>query len=320
MTDTLLAVSNLKVSIAGLDAVRGVDFEVDRGARVGIVGESGAGKSITALSIMGLLPEAAEASGHVIFDGEDLLSLSESKLGRIRGNRITMVFQDPMTALNPVVRVGTQVAEMFTLHLESSRQVARKKAVDLLERVGLPDPPAKARSFPHELSGGQRQRVLIAIALACSPELLIADEPTTALDVTVQAEILALLSDLVQEEGTSLLLITHDLPVVASQCDEVIVMYGGLVMERGVSQTLLTRPAHPYTAGLIRSQPNPADADVTIERLPVIPGVVPPLGQFPPGCPFRDRCERADSQCAHMPERDSQRSTFWCWHPVLEVS
>lgn len=317
---TLLSVRNLKVAISGLEAVGGIDFDIEKGDRVGLVGESGAGKSMTAMAITGLLPEGATTSGEVLVDGENLLTISERQLAKYRGSRIAMIFQDPTTALNPLMRVGHQVAESLIRHQGLSRDVARKQAVDLLERVGLPNPAAKARAYPHELSGGQRQRVMISAAVACDPELLIADEPTTALDATIQAEILELLADLVKAEGMALLMITHDLPVIASQCEDVIVLYGGKIMEHGKTGTLFKQPRHPYTAGLLRSQPLAPGVHGKVDRLPVIPGVVPPLGEFPSGCPFRDRCDYATEQCTQVPEQSTGRTDAWCWHPIEETS
>lgn len=313
---TLLSVRDLRVSIGGLEAVRGISFDVERGSRVGLVGESGAGKSLTAMAVTGLLPEGASASGQVLLDGEDLLPKGDQGFARVRGGRVAMIFQDPMTALNPLMRVGNQVAESLIRHRGMSTADARRSAVGMLERVGLPEPEAKARAYPHELSGGQRQRVMISAAIACGPDLLIADEPTTALDATIQAEILELLDDLVRSEGMALLMITHDLPVVASQCEEVIVLYGGMIMEQGDAKTLFARPRHPYSAGLLRSQPNPPGQHGKVSRLPVIPGVVPPLGEFPSGCPFRDRCDRASDACTKTPPVSSGHTVSRCWHPL----
>lgn len=317
---TILSVRDLRVSFSGLEAVRGIDFDIGKGDRVGLVGESGAGKSMTAMAITGLLPEGASTSGEVLMDGQNLLTMGERQLAKFRGRRIAMIFQDPTTALNPLMRVGNQVAESLVRHRDLSRDVAKKQAVDLLERVGLPSPAAKARAYPHELSGGQRQRVMISSAIACDPDLLIADEPTTALDATIQAEILELMADLVKAEGMALLMITHDLPVIASQCEDVIVLYGGKIMEHGDAKTLFGDPRHPYSAGLLRSQPLAPGVHGKVDRLPVIPGVVPPLGEFPEGCPFRDRCDRASDQCINDPERSDGRTAAWCWHPIEEAS
>ncbi len=317
---SLLTVEDLRVTIGGLEAVKGVSFSLETGSRLGLVGESGAGKSLTALAVLGLLPENATATGSVRFEGQEILNRREREIARLRGSRIATIFQDPMTALNPVMRIGDQVSEMLRLHKDASRRSARQQSVDLLDRVGLPDPAAKARSYPHELSGGQRQRAMIAAAIACAPSLLIADEPTTALDVTVQAEILGLMRELVTEEGSSLLMITHDLPVIASQCEEVLVMYGGRIVEYGRSTGVFARPRHPYTAGLLRAQPNPPRGAARVTtRLSVIEGVVPPLGEFPSGCGFRDRCERAQPQCAEDPPTTTDPWTYRCWYPIEDV-
>ena len=314
---SLLEVRDLSVRFGDLEAVSGVSFDLDRGMRLGLVGESGAGKSLTAMAILGLLPDTAISEGSVRFDGQEILNMPERKLAPLRGAQIGTVFQDPMTALNPVMRVGDQVAEMLLLHTRSSKRKAREIAVGMLERVGLPDAPAKARAFPHELSGGQRQRVMIAAAMACAPSLLVADEPTTALDVTVQAETLRLMRTLVTEEASSLLMITHDLPVIASQCEEVLVMYGGRIVEHGRASEVFRRPRHPYTAGLLKAQPRPRTTPGgTSRRLPVIEGVVPPLGQFPSGCGFRDRCAFATDECRDDPPMTESPWRYRCWHPL----
>lgn len=315
---SLLEVRDLHVRFGELEAVGGVSFDLDRGMRLGLVGESGAGKSLTAMAILGLLPDTARASGSVRFDGQEILNLKEKSLARLRGRHIGTVFQDPMTALNPVIRVGDQVAEMLVLHDLASRRRAGELAVEMLERVGLPDPRAKARAYPHELSGGQRQRVMIAAAMACAPSLLVADEPTTALDVTVQDEILRLMHTMVREESSSLLMITHDLPVIASQCEEVLVMYGGRIVEYGRVRDVFANPRHPYTAGLLRAQPSPRSraGGSAGGRLPVIDGVVPPLGSFPSGCGFRDRCPRAEPDCATEPPLIEDPWKYRCWHPL----
>lgn len=312
----LVEIVDLRVAFGSLVAVDGVSLSIAAGSRVGLVGESGAGKSLTGLAVAGLLPAGAHATGTVEFDGANILGLGEGQLARLRGSRIASVFQDPLTALNPVVRVGEQIAEMFRMHRGASRKEAVKDAVEALSRVGFPDAQVKARAYPHQLSGGQRQRVLIAIAMSCSPQLLIADEPTTALDVTIQAEILKLLDALVAGSGGALLFISHDLPVVATLCDIVYVMYGGRVVESGPVDTVLQAPRHPYTSGLLEAQPS-AEATAQRRRLPVIPGVVPALGSFPTGCVFRDRCGRAVSKCAEPPALISDGDhAFACWNPL----
>jgi len=298
----LLSVVGLKTEFRTDDgahlAVDDVSFEVRAGQTVGVVGESGCGKSVTALSVMGLVqPPGRVAGGRILFHGEDLLQKNEAEMRRIRGNRIAMIFQEPMTSLNPVFTVGEQIAEAVRLHLGKTRKEAHQRAVDLLGLVGIPSPAERARSYPHELSGGMRQRVMIAMALACDPELLVADEPTTALDVTIQAQILDLLRKLQRERGLAVLLITHDLGVVAETCDQVVVMYAGKVVERAPARDLFSGPRHPYAAGLLRSLPGVA-RKLGRSRLEAIPGVVPPLAQMPAGCRFRQRCDRAQAICA----------------------
>ncbi|MCK2245100.1 MULTISPECIES: ABC transporter ATP-binding protein [unclassified Crossiella] len=250
---SVLRVAELTVSTVDRALVRGVSFEVARGERVGLIGESGSGKTMTAAAVMGLLPEGVRASGSVRLSGvdDDLLRLRERELARVRGRRMAMVFQEPMTALNPAMRVGRQVAETMTLHRTRTRRAARAAAVELLDQVRLPDPAITARAYPHELSGGQRQRVLLAMALANDPEVLICDEPTTALDVTVQAKLLRLIRAVTEERGTALLFITHDLAVVADMCERVLVMHGGKVVDAGPLPGLFTSPRHPYTQGLL---------------------------------------------------------------------
>ena len=301
----LLSVEGLKTEFRteeGVNlAVDDVSFSVEAGRTVGVVGESGCGKSVTALSVMGLVqPPGRVAGGRILFHGEDLLARSEAEMRRIRGNRIAMIFQEPMTSLNPVFTVGEQIAEGLRLHQGKSRKEAHARAVELLGLVGIPSPEERARSHPHELSGGMRQRVMIAMALACDPELLVADEPTTALDVTIQAQILDLLRKLQKERGLAVLLITHDLGVVAETCDEVVVMYAGKVVERAPARALFSGPRHPYAAGLLRSLPGVARKHGR-SRLEAIPGVVPPLSQMPAGCRFRQRCDRAQAICAQVP-------------------
>jgi peptide/nickel transport system ATP-binding protein len=269
-------------------AVRDVSFSLERGETLGVVGESGSGKSLTALALLGLLPERAEVSGSIRFDGQELLGGSEAQWSTVRGNRIGMVFQEPMTALNPVHTVGRQVAEPLRLHRGMGATAARREAIALLDRVGIPDAARRADAYPHQFSGGQRQRITIAMALACGPDLLLADEPTTALDVTVQQQILELVRGLVAERGMGLILISHDLGVVAQNVSRVLVMYGGSVVESGPVGAVFASPAHPYTLGLFGARPA-LDA-VRGSRLRTIPGTVPELVDLPAGCPFAGRC------------------------------
>ena len=278
-------------------AVDGVCLSIDRGETLGLVGESGCGKTMTALSILRLLPRDARISrGRVLFRGEDLVAASEAALRRIRGKEIAMIFQEPMSSLNPVFTVGDQVGEPLRLHEGLSRADARERTLELLELVEIPAPASRVDAYPHELSGGMRQRVMIAMALACKPKLLIADEPTTALDVTIQAQILDLLGTLQQRLGMAMLLVTHDLGIIAERADVAAVMYAGRIVERGPASLLFSAPQHPYTQGLLRSLPR---AGVhSAHPLPAIPGIVPNLGSRPSGCRFRDRCERATDECA----------------------
>ncbi len=281
-------------------AVDGVSFEIAPRTTLGVVGESGSGKSVTALSIMRLVasPPGRIASGSIRYAGRDLLALRPAEMRAIRGNRIAMIFQEPMTSLNPVFTVGDQVAEAVRLHQHTSRREARAVAIDMFRRVGIPSPEDRVDAYPHQLSGGMRQRVMIAMALACKPDLLIADEPTTALDVTIQAQILELLRSLQRELGMSILLITHDLGVVAETCDEVVVMYAGRIVERAPTEALFAAPRHPYTAGLLRSVPSYGEAAPGERtRLQEIRGMVPALSELPPGCKFADRCPAVAERC-----------------------
>jgi oligopeptide/dipeptide ABC transporter ATP-binding protein len=297
--DALLDVRNLEVEFrttAGpVRAVNGISFQVAAGETVGLVGESGSGKSVTSRAIMGLLPPKTSAvRGSVTLGGDQLVGLSEKQYRRIRGERIAMVFQDPLTALNPLYKAGEQVAEALRFHFGLPRASATTRTRDLFADVGLPDPDAVVQKYPHELSGGMRQRVMIAMALACEPELLIADEPTTALDVTIQAQILELLRDLVRERGMALLLITHDLGVVRELCERAIVLYAGRIAETAPVADLFAQPHHPYTAGLAASNPQIASRRA---RLPQIPGGPPNPASVPPGCPFSPRCPAAIAVC-----------------------
>ena len=289
---SLLDVTDLRVGLqttrGPAEALRGVSFEVGRGETVGLIGESGCGKSMTALALMGLLPGGAEASGSIRLDGQELIGLDEPAMCRLRGNRIGMVFQEPMTALNPLHTIGAQVAEPLRLHKGLGRAEARAEALRLLDRVRLPNAAQRLDAWPHQLSGGQRQRVTIAMALACGPELLIADEPTTALDVTIQGEILDLIGELVEERGMALLLISHDLGVMARTVDRMLVMYGGTIVESAPTASLFERLAHPYTRGLFGARPRLGRGRG--QRLATIRGRVPELVDLPPGCPFADRC------------------------------
>jgi peptide/nickel transport system ATP-binding protein len=276
-------------------AVDGVSLSIAQGATLGVVGESGCGKSVTALSIMRLVaPPGRVASGAVYYAGSNLTTISEREMRRIRGNRIAMIFQDPMTSLNPVFTVGAQIGEAVRLHQHASRRAARALAIEMLRKVGIAAPEQRVDAFPHELSGGMRQRVMIAMALACKPDLLIADEPTTALDVTIQAQILELLRTLQRELGTAIMLITHDLGVVAECCDEVVVMYAGRVVERATTAELFARPRHHYSHGLLASVPS---LDTPRARLKEIPGMVPSLHDLPAGCKFADRCPSVSQRC-----------------------
>ena len=309
MVEPLLAIRDLvtefRTERGVVRAVDGVSFEIPRQRTLGVVGESGCGKSVTALSVMRLIasPPGRIASGAIVYDGQDLLKLSEPAMRAIRGNRIAMIFQEPMTSLNPVFTVGEQVAEAVRLHQKKDRRAALAVAIEMFRLVGIPSPEERVHAYPHQLSGGMRQRVMIAMALACKPDLLIADEPTTALDVTIQAQILDLLRQLQRELGMSILLITHDLGVVAETCDEVVVMYAGRVVERAATEALFAAPRHHYTAGLLRSVPSytPAHEEPVAPgqrpRLREIPGMVPPLHALPVGCKFGDRCPAVQQLC-----------------------
>ena len=299
----LLEVENLKIRLRtarGMaQAVRDVGFTLERGETLGLIGESGCGKSITALSLLGLLPEGAEVDGHIRLDGSELVGLAENELCKIRGNRIAIVFQEPMTALNPVHTIGRQVAEPMMIHRGVTRGAARAEAIRLLDRVGLPDAARRVDAYPHQLSGGQRQRVTIAMALACGPDILIADEPTTALDVTIQNQILDLIGGLVAESGMALILISHDLGVIAENVARMMVMYGGSVVESGPTAEVFRHMGHPYSQGLFGARPKLGAPRG--ERLKTIPGTVPELADLPDGCPFSDRCALVIDACRAGP-------------------
>ena len=302
-------------------AVSDLSFHVGRGEVLAIVGESGCGKSITALSIMRLVPTPPGRidAGSVKLEGRELLSLDEEEMRAVRGNDISMIFQEPMTSLNPVLSIGEQIAEAVRLHQDISRADARARAVEMLDLVRIPEPAQRAREYPHQLSGGMRQRVMIAMALACNPRVLIADEPTTALDVTIQAQILDLIVKLQQARGTAVILITHDLGVVAETAHRVVVMYAGRKIEEAPVEELFDRPLHPYTHGLMASVPRLAvlGGGPTAERLQEIPGMVPLLSALPEGCAFAPRCAHADDTCrATYPDYVERRPGHWvaCWH------
>ncbi|MGH8830795.1 MAG: ABC transporter ATP-binding protein [Polaromonas sp.] len=303
--DTLLQVQNLQVEFKtrrGTALVlNGVDFEVKRGETLCVVGESGCGKSMTALALLRLIPSPPGRirAGRVMFQGEDLVQASEERMREVRGNRISMIFQEPMTSLNPVFTVGDQIGESLRLHAGLDAKHAREQAIDMLRQVGIPAPERRVDEYPHQMSGGMRQRVMIAMALACRPDILIADEPTTALDVTVQAQIFDLLRDLQQGKGTAIVMITHDMGVVAEMADRVMVMYAGRVIEQGTTEQVLSHPGHPYTQGLIECLPELGSSrHAERKELTEIAGVVPSIWEIGSGCAFRERCPYAMARCA----------------------
>ena len=317
----LLEVKGLKTHFATeqgeVTAVDGVSFHVNAGETLGLVGESGCGKSVTSLSILRLFGRhsGTRLEGEIFFEGKDLLSLSMEEIQRIRGNQISMIFQDPMSSLNPVFPIGDQIAEAIILHQKLSKKEAREKTVEMLRLVGIPSPDKRVHDYPHQLSGGMRQRVMIAMALSCHPKLLIADEPTTALDVTIQAQILDLMVELKNRLQMGIILITHDLGVVAELCDRVIVMYLGQIVEEATVETLFETPKHPYTIGLMKSIPSLAGKRG--EKLHVIEGIVPSLHQVPAGCRFAPRCPYADQLCMERPpelRRVEENHMVRCWH------
>lgn len=316
--NNILEVNNLQTVFSSdggeIRAVDGVSFVVPKGKTIGIVGESGSGKSITSLSILRLLAKNGKVKGgEVLFKGQDLLKLTEKQMRAIRGNQISMIFQEPMTSLNPVYTVGQQISETLIIHKKISKQEAMKQSVEMLKLVGIPSPEKRVKQYPHELSGGMRQRVMIAMALACDPEILIADEPTTALDVTIQAQILELIRDLQDRLGMSVIMITHDLGVVAETCDYVAVMYAGQVVEYSDVRTLFKNPKHPYTLGLLNSLPR---HDVDQEKLIPIKGMVPSPHEMPIGCRFAPRCPVATEICHNKPpmlEEKGNNEQIRCW-------
>ena len=299
---TLLNVNHLGVRFQTPDgyvnAVNGVSFALAKGKTLGIVGESGSGKSQTVLATMGLLAKNGEATGEVLFEGKNILTMGVRELNTLRGNRISMIFQDPMTCLNPYLTIERQMTEVLELHQGLRGKGARNRSIEMLERVCIPEAARRIRMYPHEFSGGMRQRVMIAMALLCEPDILLADEPTTALDVTVQAQILGVLKDLQRDLGTAIVLITHDLGVVAGICDHVLVMYGGRIMESAPVDHIFANPTHPYTRGLLEALPR---VDVDVETLKSIPGNPPNMARLPKGCPFAERCAFADGICWDTP-------------------
>jgi oligopeptide/dipeptide ABC transporter ATP-binding protein len=318
----LLEVTDLSVRFDTDDgtvhAVDRMSFGLDEGEVLGIVGESGCGKSVTCMSLMRLLPETATVTGRAVFAGQDLLALPPRRLRRVRGREISYVFQEPMTSLNPVFTVGHQIEEVLRRHLELSRRAARSRAIELLRLVRIPAPERRLDEYPHQLSGGMRQRVMIAIALACDPKVIVADEPTTALDVTIQAGILDLMRDIRERLGTAIVLITHNLGVVADIADRVVVMYAGRKAEEAPVDELFAHPQHPYTIGLLGAVPRPYEGEGTRERLQEIPGRVPSLRELPQACAFADRCHRADARTRSEipPLREVRPGHFVaCFHP-----
>jgi len=317
----MLQLRNLRVTIDDHEIINIDDLTLQPGARLGLVGESGSGKTMTAKAIAGLLPNEAKVSGEVNFDGQNLLTLSDRDFAKVRGKRIGFVFQDPARSLNPMMRIGKQVSEAIRIHTNLKGQAVTDKVVDLLRQVHLPEPETLLRRYPHQLSGGQQQRVMIAAAIAADPDLLIADEPTTALDVTVQEEILRLLISLSEQRKMSLLFVSHDLGVVRFVCNQVAVIYGGNIVEAGGIDNIINRPQHRYTAALLAANPGmPKDDNFSAfigRRLQTISGSVPPIGRFPSGCRFRNRCHHATQNCENTPPTtvSTPDHRYRCWHP-----
>ena len=321
--DAVLEVENLQTHLGSREgtvkAVSGSTFQVNKGETLGIVGESGCGKTMTALSIMGLVPPqlGGVVGGSIVLDGEDLAQMQDSEIRKRRSTKMGMIFQDPATSLNPTMKVGPQIAETLQIHMGLDEKTARTRVVQLLDRVGIPSPATRYYEYPFQFSGGMRQRVMIAIALSCNPMLLIADEPTTALDVTVQAQLLELVKELQKEEGMSVIWITHDLGVVAELCDRVAVMYAGFIVETGTADDIFFKPKHRYTSSLLKSLPT-MDKRST-DELASIPGIVPSLANLKPGCPFMNRCDNAVDKCAEenpVLEEMGKNHMAACWNPV----
>ena len=329
MSEKILEVRDLVVQFKTeqgiVTAVDGVNFDVYKGQSLGIVGESGSGKSVTALSIMRLIPNPPGkiAKGSILFRGKELRDIPLEHMRTIRGNKIAMIFQEPMTSLNPVFTVGNQIEEVFALHRpELNKKDRRDKSIEMLQLVGIPSPEKRILEYPHQLSGGMRQRVMIAMSLACEPDILIADEPTTALDVTIQAQILKLMKELQEKIGMGIIMITHDLGVIAETCDHVSVMYCGKIVESADIKSLFSNPRHPYTHGLIRSIPSfDSTKDSNRQRLPTIEGIVPSLANLPPGCNFQSRCQHASDRCRgsegspHLTPMGNNHQVS-CFHPI----
>ena len=305
-----------------ISAVNGISFALNRGQTLGIVGESGSGKSQSVLAMMGLLASNGRATGQALYQGQDLISMPKPELNKIRGNRIAMIFQDPMISLNPYLKVERQMTEVLEFHKGMSRKEARTKAIQALDAVKMPEAARRLSMYPHEFSGGMRQRVMIAMSLLCEPDVLVADEPTTALDVTVQAQILILMRELQRDFGTAIVMITHDLGVVAGLCDEVMVLYGGQMMEQGSAEAIFYRPSHPYTAGLLAAVPRLEDGDAPMLA---IPGSPPNMAKLPKGCPFTERCAMALPQCGTVrpvfaPAAHDAAVQRACHLPLAEVT
>jgi oligopeptide/dipeptide ABC transporter ATP-binding protein len=320
MNQELLSIRGLKTIFASNGgtavAVDEINLSLKEGETLGLVGESGCGKTVTALSIMRLVSDPGKiVAGEIIFEGHDLLSLSEEEMREVRGDRISMIFQEPMTSLNPVFRIQDQIGEVYRVHRNMSKSEARDAAIVMLKKVGIPSPEKRSKDYPHQMSGGMRQRVVIAMALACDPKLMLADEPTTALDVTIQAQILELMNEIKHRLGTGIILITHDLGVVAEMADRVAVMYAGKIVEEAPVNQLFASPQHPYTIGLLKSIPRIDEATREVSRLHVIPGMVPDLRMLPEGCSFRGRCPEEQEICKQHPELEtkSSGSRVRCW-------